>query len=217
MVAAELGWTSTGDYSLIVFLFWVIGWWRWNWAEPIFGLWSWLSSIRQHPFSFLVLLSLWVSEKRELWVKEKKKWRRRSDKERVGERDVTWWDKSYGWAPRGQKIYGNATELKLSLRGENRKQHFAVFGFQVFHSTQTEFEWWKLGEEIKPNTPVFSGSHTILSLSDENRLIQTEPKSLSFFHLFPRFSHLAFFWIGWLVKIFMCIWHSHCNLYFFFY
>ena len=40
-------------------------------------------------------------------------------------------------------------------------------------------------------------------------------KSLSFFHLFPRFSHLAFVWSGWLVKIFMCIWHSHCNLYFF--
>ena len=131
---------------------------------------SGLGSVRFASVSFLFWSCSLSGSVRELWVKEKKKWRRRSDKEQVGERDVTWWDKSYGWAPPGQKIYGNATELKLSLRGENRKQYFAVFGFHVFHSTQTEFEWWKLGEEIKPNTPVFSGSHTILSLSDENSI-----------------------------------------------
>ena len=50
-----------------------------------------------------------------------------------------------------------------------------------------------------------------------HKKVPLKVKSLSFFHLFPGFSHLAFVWIGWLVKIFMCIWHSHCNLYSFYY
>ena len=90
--------------------------------------------------------SLWRSnegqwEERALG-KRKQKWRRRRDKEEpVGERDVTWWDESYGWAPRGQKFNSNWVWAMKTSRGNQAKHN------------------------------IFNGSLTILSLNDENWVI----------------------------------------------
>ena len=51
------------------------------------------------------------------------------------------------WAPRGQAFYILAAELCNS-----EKHQFGVSSFHHSHSNQIEFEWWKQGEEIKPNT-----------------------------------------------------------------
>ena len=114
-----------------------------------------LLSLRYHTKKRRSALGQW--EERAL-CKRKKKWRRRSDREewvekkKNQERVVMGQYRSCGLH---EVFHFTKSPLSLSLR--NRKQHFLVSSFHHSHSTQTKFEWWKQGEEIKPNTQFLVG------------------------------------------------------------
>ena len=79
----------------------------------------------------------WVSEKRELWVKEKKNEEGEVTEKNGLERDQVVMGQ---YRSCGLHEVFHFKELPLSLSLRNRKHHFLVFGFHHSHSTQTEFE-----------------------------------------------------------------------------